>query len=117
MELERQAGNDEGREKEGQEPLAGASEGDHFALSGIEGLSSARVSAIADLEGVTSRFDWRFDRIVHFNRPDTLTIHQDIERAAADLRSDCFMRHLESCRHLESPLLLILTGPSESIAA
>jgi hypothetical protein len=88
MELERQAGDDEGREKERQEPLAGAPEGDHFALGGIEGLSSARVPAIADLEGVTSRFDWHFDRIVHFNRPDMLTVNQDIERAAADLHAD-----------------------------
>src|SRR6516165_4549714 len=104
MELERQAGNDEGREKEGQKPLAGASEGDHFALGGIEGLGSARVSAIADLEGVTSRVDWRFDRLVHRNRPDTLTVNQDIVRAATDLRSDCLMRQLEGCRHRESPL-------------
>jgi len=104
MELERQAGNDEGREKEGQKPLAGASEGDNFALGGIEGLSSARVSAIADLEGVTSRFDRRFDRVVHFNRADTLTVDQDIERATTDLRSDCFVRQLQSCRHRESPL-------------
>jgi len=104
MELDRQAGNDEGREKEGQEPLAGASEGDNFALGGIEGLSSARVSAIADLEGVTSRFDRRFDRVVHFNRPDTLTVDQDIERATTDFRSDCFVRQLQSCRHPEIPL-------------
>jgi len=87
-ELEGQAGNDEGREKEGQKPLAGASEGDNFAVGGIECLSSARVSAFADLEGVTSRFDRYFDRAVHFNRPGTLTVDQDIVRVATDLRTD-----------------------------
>ena len=40
-EFECQAGDDEGREKERQKPLAGASEGDDFALGGVEGLSSA----------------------------------------------------------------------------
>src|SRR6516165_661877 len=103
-ELERQAGKDKGREKERQEPLAGASEGDQFALGRIEGLNTARVSAIADLEGVTSRFDGRFDRVVHFNRPDTLTVDEDVERATTDLRSDCLVRELESCRHQEPPL-------------
>src|SRR5579872_1917611 len=98
MELERQAGNREGREKERQESLAGASECDQLALSGIEGLRPARITAIADLEGVTSRFDWRFERLVHFNRAGTRTVNQYIERAATDLHSDCFMRDLESCR-------------------
>ena len=79
-ELDRQAGNDEGREKEGQKPLAGAPEGDDFALGGIEGLGPARVSAIADLEGVTSRFDRCLERAVHFNRPDMLTV--EIGRAS-----------------------------------
>jgi hypothetical protein len=87
-ELERQAGNDEGREKERQEPLASAPEGDHFAVGGIERLRPARVSAIADLDGVTSRFDWRLERSVHFNRPDAFTVNQDIVRAATDLHSD-----------------------------
>jgi hypothetical protein len=73
-EAERQAGNGEGREKDRQKPLAGASKGDYFAVGGIEGLSSARISAISDLQGVTSRFDWYLDRVVHFNRPDRLTV-------------------------------------------
>ena len=103
MEDEPQAGNNEGGKKERQKPLAGASVGDYFALDGIEGLSPARVSATSDLQGVTSRFDWYLDRVVHFNRPNTLTVDQDIERAAADLGSDCFVRQLQSCRHLESP--------------
>jgi hypothetical protein len=40
-ELECQAGDDERREKERQKPLAGAPEGDDFALGRVEGLSSA----------------------------------------------------------------------------
>jgi hypothetical protein len=92
MELERETRNDEGHEKDRQEPFAGASEGNHGTLGGIEGLRSARVSAIANLEGVTSRFDWYLDRIVHFNRPGRLTIDQGIVRTTTDLRADCLMR-------------------------
>jgi hypothetical protein len=50
-----------------------------------------------------SSFDWYLDRVVHFERPDTLTVDHDIERATTDLHSDRFMRQLESCRHLQSP--------------
>jgi hypothetical protein len=50
-----------------------------------------------------SSFDWYLDRVVHFDRPDTLTVDHDIERATTDLHSDRFMRQLESCRHLQSP--------------
>jgi hypothetical protein len=103
-EAERQPGNDKGRKKDGQKPLPGTSEGDYFALSGTEGLSSARVSAITDLQGVTSRFDWYLDRVVHFNRPDRLIVDQDAVRATTDFRSDCFVGDLQRCRHLESPL-------------
>jgi len=66
MERECQAGNDEGQEKDRQDALSAASEGDGFALGGIEGLGSAGVSAIADLQGVTSWFDWYLDRVVQF---------------------------------------------------
>src|SRR5450759_2702468 len=65
-ELERQAGDDEGREEDRQNALSGASEGDGLALGGLEGLTSAGVSATANLHGVTSRFDWYLDRVVHF---------------------------------------------------
>jgi hypothetical protein len=98
-EFECQAGDDERREKERQKPLAGAPEGDDFTLGRIEGLSSARVSAIADLQGVTSRLDWRLDRVVQFDRPDTLTVNLDIVRATTDLYSDCFVRQLQRCGH------------------
>jgi len=43
---------------------------------------------------------------MQFDRPGTLTVDHDVERAAADLHADYFMRHLERCRHLESPYLL-----------
>jgi hypothetical protein len=98
-ELERQAGDDEGREEDRQKTLSGASEGDGLALGGVEGLSSAGVSAIANLQSVTSRFDWYLDRVVHFDRSGTLTVNHDVVRAASDLDSDCFMRHLQHCGH------------------
>src|SRR5665213_1011403 len=66
-ERECQAGNNEGREKDRQRPLSAASEGNNVALGGVEGPSSAGVSAIADLQGVTSRFDWYLDRVVQFD--------------------------------------------------
>jgi hypothetical protein len=99
-EFQRQPGNDEGREKDRQEPLSGASEGDDLALGGVEGLSAAQASAIADLHGMTSGLDWYLDRVVHFDRPDLLTIDHEIVRAATDLRSDRLMRQLRRCRHL-----------------
>jgi hypothetical protein len=49
-ELERQAGDEEGREEDRQKALSGASEGDGLvALGGVEGPSSAGVSATANL--------------------------------------------------------------------
>ena len=101
-ELERQAGDDEGREEDRQKALSGASEGDGLALGGVEGLSSAGVSATANLQGVTSRFDWYLDRVVHFERSGTLTVNHDVVRATSDLDSDCFMRHFQGCCHLRS---------------
>ena len=62
MEREGQAGNDEGQEKDRQDALSAASEGDGFALGGVEGLGSAGVSAVADLQGVMSGFDRYLDR-------------------------------------------------------
>jgi hypothetical protein len=98
-ELERQAGDDEGREEDRQKTLSGASEGDGLALGGIEGLSSAGVSAIANLQGVTSTFDWYLDRVVHCERPSTLTVNHDVVRATSDLDSDSFMRQFQRCGH------------------
>jgi len=114
-ELERQAGDDEGREEDRQKALSGASEGDGLALGGLEGLSSAGVSATANLQSVTSRFDWYLDRVVHFERSGTLTVNHDVVRATSDLGSDCFMRHLQGCCHLRSPLSVgRATAPSSS---
>jgi probable Rubsico expression protein CbbX len=106
-EFQRQPGHDKGCEKDRQEPLPGTSEGDDLFLGGVEGFSAARVSSIANLQGVTSRLDRYLDRAVHFDRPGPLTVDHDIVRAATDLRSDCLMRHLQRCRHwLISPTRL-----------
>jgi hypothetical protein len=59
-------------------------EGDDLVLGGAKGLSAARVSSIANLHGVTSRLDWYLDRVVHFDRPDPLTVDHDIVRATTD---------------------------------
>jgi hypothetical protein len=48
-EFQRQPGRHKGGEKERQEPLSGASEGDDLFLGGVEGFSAARVSSIAGL--------------------------------------------------------------------
>ena len=73
LELERQAGDDEECEKDRQKPLSSASVDDGLAFGGVESLGSAGVSAIANLHGVMSRFDWYLDRGVHFERSGTLT--------------------------------------------
>jgi hypothetical protein len=83
--------------------FSGASEGDDLAVGRVEGQSAAQVSAVADLQGVMSRFDWCLDPVVHFERPDTLTVDHDIVRATTDRHSDRFVCQLESCRHLQSP--------------
>jgi hypothetical protein len=98
-EFQCQARNDEGCEKDRQESLSGASEGDDLAIGGIEGLSATGLSAIADLQGMTSRPDWYLDCVVYFDRPGPLTIEYDIVRGTADLRPDCLMRQLQRCRH------------------
>jgi len=113
--LERQAWDDEGREKDRQKALSGASEGDGLAPGSLEGLSSAGVSATANLQGVTSRFDWYLDRVVHLERSGTLTVNHDVVGATSDLDSDCFMRHLQGCCHLRSRLSVgHATAPSSS---
>jgi hypothetical protein len=98
-ELERQAGYEEGREEDWQKTLSGASEGDGLALGGVKSLSSAGVSAIANLQGVTSRFDWYLDRVVHFDRSGRVAVNQDVVRATSDFGSDCFMRQFQRCGH------------------
>src|ERR1700691_628393 len=99
MERECQAGNGEGQEEDRQDALAAASEGDGFALGGVEGLGSARVSAIAGLQGVMCGFDWYLDRVVQFERSDTLAVEDDVVGPATDLHSDCSVRQLQRCRH------------------
>ncbi len=101
MERECQAGNDEGQQKDRQDALSAASEGDGFALGGVEGLGSAGVAAIADLQGVTSGLDWYLDRVVQFERSDTLAVEHDVLRAATDLHSDGFVRQRQRCRHCD----------------
>src|SRR5580700_4816439 len=114
VDLERQAGDEEGREEDRQKALSGASEGDGLALGGVEGLNSAGVSATANLQGVTSRFDRYLDRAVHLDRSGTLTVNHDVVRAASDLGSECLMRHLQGCCHVRSPLLWLgLLGEAE----
>lgn len=102
-ERQRQAGNDERREKDRQKPLSGTPEGDDLILGRVERPDSARVPAVADLHGVTSRFDRRLERVVHFDRPGTLAVNQDVVRATTDLHADRAMRHTQRCWHGESP--------------
>src|SRR5260370_2196148 len=99
-EFQCQPGHGKGGEKDRQEPLSGAPEGDDLFLGGVEGLRAARVSSIANLQGVMSRLDWYLDRVVHVDRPGPLTVDHDIVRATTDLRSDCLMPHLHRRRHL-----------------
>jgi hypothetical protein len=114
-ELERQAGDEEGREEDRQKALSGASEGDGLALDGVEGPGSAGVSATANLQGVTSRFYWYLDRVVHFDRSGKLTVNHDVVRATSDLGSDCFMRHLQGC--LSSSISTVGARPDRSAGA
>src|SRR6476659_3380255 len=69
-----QAGNDEGYEKNRQDGLSAASEADDFTLGDVEGPGPAGVSAVADLQGVRSRFDRYVDRLVQFDGPDTFAV-------------------------------------------
>jgi hypothetical protein len=110
LERKRQAGDDEGGKKDRQKPLSSASEGEGLAVDGVEGLGSAGVSAITNLHGVTSRFDWYLDRGVHFEPSGTLTIHHDVIRTTTDLRSDRFVRQFKNCRHRQT--LSVSTGRS-----
>jgi hypothetical protein len=93
-ERECQTGKDKGRKKNRKEPLSSASVGDGLALCCLEGSSSTRVSATADLKSMTSGLDRDLDRFVHFDGPDALTVDHDIVGSSTDLRSDCLMRQL-----------------------
>ena len=74
MERECQAGNNEGQEKDWQDALSATSERDGFAHGGVEGLGSVGVSAVAELQGVTSGFDRYIDGPVQFHRPARLSV-------------------------------------------
>ncbi len=87
-ERDRQGWHDEGREKDRQKPLFAASEGDDLALGRVEGRSSARVSAVAELPGVTPGFDWRLDGLVRADGRDARAVDQDVELATTDLHAD-----------------------------
>src|SRR6266702_1270901 len=71
----------------------------------VEGRSPARVSAVAELQGVTSGFDWRLDGLVRADRRDVRAVDQDVELATMDLHADEVSRQLDRCRHLEAPSL------------
>jgi hypothetical protein len=105
-ELEREAGDDEGREEDRQKALSRASEGDRLAFGGLEGPSSTGVSATANFQGVTSGFNGYLDRVVHLKRSDALTVDHDVVRTTPNFDSDCFVRHLQGRRHHPFPLLL-----------
>src|SRR6202011_4082358 len=90
-----------------------------LALGDVDGVGAARVSAVAKLQGVTSRFDLHLDCVVHFDRRDVLAVDHDVERSTADLHADCPSRQLDRCRHFDSPLgrvygLLALLHPTVS---
>jgi hypothetical protein len=97
--LERQAGDEKGGEEDRQKTFPGASEGDGVVLGGVEGLSSAGFSAIANLHGVMSRFDWYLNRGIHVERSAMLTVDQDVVRTSTHFDADCFMRQFQYCGH------------------
>src|ERR1700722_14852714 len=99
-EFQCQPGNDEGCQKDRQEPLSGASEGDDLALGGVECFGTAGLSVIPYLQGMTAGLDWYLDRVVHFDRPHPLIVDHDVVRATTYLGSDCLVRQLQRCRHL-----------------
>jgi hypothetical protein len=100
MERECQAGNDEGQEKDRQDALSAASEGDDLTLGGVERFGSAGVSAVADLQGVPPGFDRYVDGLVQLHGPGTLAVDHGVVRAAADFHSNGFVRQLQRCGHL-----------------
>jgi hypothetical protein len=106
-EHERQAWYYERQEKERQEPLSSASKGDDSIFSHFEGLSSARVAATADLQGVLSSFDWELGGVMQFDRPDAFIVDQDLVRVSTDLCADWISRQFKCCGHSQSPLFSV----------
>ncbi len=98
-ELERQARNDERCEEDRQKTLAGTSEGDYLTFDSVKVLASAGVSTTANLQGMTSGFDWHLNRVTHFERSATLTVNHDVVCASSDFNSDCLMRQSQHCGH------------------
>ena len=45
---------------------------------------------------MTFRLEWYLERAVHFERPDRLTVDNDVERATTDFQSDRLMRQLSA---------------------
>src|ERR1022692_1887990 len=78
MERECQAGNEEGQEKDRQDALSAASEGDDLTLGGVERFGSAGVSAVADLQGVPPGFDRYVDGLVQLHGPGTLAVDHGV---------------------------------------
>jgi hypothetical protein len=62
---QRQAGDEEGCEEEGQNALARTPVRDDFSLGGIKVTRSAGVSTITHLHAVATRFDRDLNRLVH----------------------------------------------------
>jgi hypothetical protein len=87
-ELERPAGDNEGREEDRQSALPGASEADGLALGGLEGLSPTGISATTNFQGMLPSFDWELERVIHFDGSGTLAVNFDVVRATSDLDSD-----------------------------
>ncbi|MHB8380105.1 MAG: hypothetical protein ACYDB2_09370 [Acidimicrobiales bacterium] len=50
---------------------------------------------------MTSGFDWNQNRVVHVERPDAVTINDNVVRATSDLDADRFVGQLQGCCHLE----------------
>jgi hypothetical protein len=71
-------GENEGSQENRQEPLSSTPENDNRVLGCVEDFSAARLSAIADLQSVTSKVDRYLDGVVHFDRSDPLIVYYDI---------------------------------------
>lgn len=54
---------------------------------------------------MTSRLDREFERLVHLDGPDAVTVDHDIVWCSTDLGPDCLMRQFQRCRHVVSPLV------------
>src|SRR5579872_3458779 len=100
MEVQRQAGYDEGREEDRQKGLAGGSKRDRLAVSGLEGSSPAGVSTATDLQRVASGLDWNLRRLVHVDRSSSPAVDQDVVGPPPDLGSDRLVGQLQRRGHV-----------------